>query len=330
MDAEVGQGFDLGSRRFSGAGSRVDLQDQILDALRTQRKDRFDGQSQECSFGDFEVGIYGGIPVDRFLGHRSWHFEDRVGCAEQAGDRHRLNGVGDVLQAVWIVWGRNSPGAGEEETFRWKRSAGAAIHQEVFDTKDMAVGADNTELETFALGPEPMGRWMVRFAGFRPDEAQRSVDVAGPCEGDEQGLVAMVARLAHDKELAGGIGSHGRPFHAHFDALFASIGDQAGEDEAVGITGELAEFVLMNAVNAHPVLRMTVGTVFEGAVELGMHGGYREEHDSDMEPERHSAKEECGPWRCQRAIPTDAWNPALQPRMDHAARNHLLRRVRPR
>ena len=64
----------------------------------------------------------------------------------------------------------------------------------------------------------------------------------------------MVARLAHDKELAGSIGSHGRPFHAHFDALFGSIGDQAGEDEAVGITGELAEFVLMNAVNAHPVL----------------------------------------------------------------------------
>lgn len=118
--------------------------------------------------------------------------------------------------------------------------------------------------------------------------------------------------------------------HAHFDALFAPIGDQAGEDEAVGITGELAEFVLMNAVNVHPVLRMTVGTVFEGAVELGMHGGYREEHDSDMQPERHSEKEGYGPWRCQRAIPTDALNPALQPRMDHAARNHLLRRVRPR
>jgi hypothetical protein len=123
----------------------------------------------------------------------------------------------------------------------------------------------------------------------------------------------MVARLAHDKELAGGIGSHGRAFHAHFDALFASIGDQAGEDEEVGITGELAEFVLMDAADARPVLRMTEGTVFEGAVELGMHGGYREEHDSDMEPERHSAKEGYGPWRCQRAIPTDAWNQALQP-----------------
>lgn len=58
---------------------------------------------------------------------------------------------------------------------------------------------------------------------------------------------------------------------------------------------------------------MTVGTVFEGAVELGMHGGYREEHDSDMEPERHWAKEVYGLWRCQRAIPTDAWNRALQP-----------------
>ncbi len=58
---------------------------------------------------------------------------------------------------------------------------------------------------------------------------------------------------------------------------------------------------------------MTVGTVFEGAVELGMHGGYREEHDSDMEPERHWAKEGYGPWRCQRAIPTDAWNRAIQP-----------------
>jgi hypothetical protein len=143
---------------------------------------------------------------------------------------------------------------------------------------------------------------MVRFAGFRPDEAERGVDVAGPCKGDEQGLVAMVARLAHDKELAGGIGSHGRPFHAHFNALFASIGDQAGEDEAVGVTSELAEFVLMDAVDACPVLRMTVGTVFEGLVELGMHGGHREEHDSDMEPERHWSKEGYGQWRCQRGI----------------------------
>jgi hypothetical protein len=112
----------------------------------------------------------------------------------------------------------------------------------------------------------------------------------------------MVARLAHDKELAGGIGSHGRPFHAHFNALFASISDQAGEDEEVGITGELAEFVLMDAVDACPVLRMTVGTVFEGPVELGMHGGHREEHDSDMEPERHWEKEGYGQWRCQRGI----------------------------
>ena len=63
---------------------------------------------------------------------------------------------------------------------------------------------------------------------------------------------------------------------------------------------------------------------------FSLFGGYREEHDSDMEPERHSEKEGCGPWRCQRAIPTDAWNQALQPRMDHAVRNYLLRRVRPR
>jgi hypothetical protein len=45
-----------------------------------------------------------------------------------------------------------------------------------------------------------------------------------------------------------------------------------------------------------------VGTVFEGAVELGMHDGHREEHDSDMEPERHWAKEGYGQWRCQRGI----------------------------
>jgi len=66
---------------------------------------------------------------------------------------------------------------------------------------------------------------MVGLAGFRPDESERPVDIAGPGKGDQQGFVAVVAGFAHDQELAGRIGAHGRSFNAHFYATRSSIGD---------------------------------------------------------------------------------------------------------
>lgn len=131
---------------------------------------------------------------------------------------------------------------------------------------------------------------MVGLARFHPDKPERCVDVAGTGEGNQQGLVPVITRLVHDQEFARSIGPHGRSFHAYLDATRASIGDQAREDQQVGIAGKPLEFVLMNPGDARPVFLMTAGPGLEGDVDLGTHRRRCKEQGGNTAEGVHPAK----------------------------------------
>lgn len=105
----------------------------------------------------------------------------------------------------------------------------------------------------------PVGTGIECPAGFRADELERAMDIAGLRERKQQSLVTVVARLVDDCELAGRVGTERRPLDHHLDAPLHPVGDEAGPDENVGVAGEFLEVVFVGAGGELFVLCVALG-----------------------------------------------------------------------
>lgn len=162
--------------------------------------------------------------------------------------------VGGIDLGLRITDGGRFQGAGEQESLLTERPACPPVQQQVFESQRRLVGGHHAQDAQLASGPEAVAVRVERRSRLDADELQGPVDIARFGKRHQQCLVGMVARLGDDRELARRLGGEPGSLHLHLDAPPAPVGEEAGQDENIGVVRVLFQVGLIGLVGTLFVL----------------------------------------------------------------------------